>query len=461
VYRTIFSDKTEIKGVFHVRTLFGKHLHWALVAGGISILGAVIAVIPDNAEANRSTEVAHAQNSLPVTNNSPLALSLPNKANTENTELTEKLQPLGEWHTVAVNSGDSLARLFSRQGLSAQEVHKATDSDIAATRLKKIFPGDELKLRIHEKQLTELVYDFDIGQSLHLTRNGEAFVTQIIDKPLETRITQTNAVINDSLFLSAQSAGLSDKLTMELAGIFGWDVDFALDIRQGDSFTVMYEEIFLDGEKVRDGKIIAAEFINRDNAYQAIHYTDSEGHGDYYTPEGRSMRKAFLRSPVAFSRISSRFNLQRKHPVLNKIRAHKGVDYAASRGTPIKATGDGRIVHRGNKGGYGRTVVVQHGSRYNTLYAHMSNYARGLKSGSRVKQGQIIGYVGSSGLATGPHLHYEFRIDGVHRNPLTARLPSAQPLSKKHIAGFKTKSNQMLARLNLIKRTQLALADTQ
>ncbi len=445
-----------------MKALLGKHLHWTLVIGGVSILAAVFTVMPDNAEANRPLEIPQKESTIaPPLPSATLALPIPDRNDVKGTALIETLTPQGEWHNVKVKSGDSLARLFSRQGLSAQELYRVTSDDVAASRLRKIFPGDELKLRIDNEQLTELVYEFDIGQSLNLTRSGNKFITQIIEKPLEARTTQANAVINNSLFLSAQSAGLSDKLTMELAGIFGWDIDFALDIRQGDSFTVMYEEIFLDGEKVRDGKILAAEFINRGQAYQAIYYTDSEGHSDYYTPEGLSMRKAFLRTPVAFSRISSRFNLQRKHPVLNKIRAHRGVDYAASRGTPIKATGDGRIVHRGTKGGYGKTVVIQHGSRYNTLYAHMSSYARGVKNGSRVKQGQTIGYVGSSGLATGPHLHYEFRIDGVHRNPLTAKLPSAQPINKKYRAGFKIKSNQMLARLNLIKRTQLALADMQ
>ena len=247
---------------------------------------------------------------------------------------------------------------------------------------------------------------------------------------------------------------------MELAGIFGWDIDFALDIRQGDSFAVIYEEVFLDGEKVRDGDIIAATFSNRGESYQAIRYTDASNHTDYYSPDGHSMRKAFLRTPVEFSRISSRFSLGRKHPILNTIRAHKGVDYAAPRGTPIKATGDGKVIYRGVKGGYGNVVIIQHGSSYSTLYGHMSRFARGVHSGSHVKQGQIIGYVGSSGLATGPHLHYEFRINGVHRNPLTVKLPDAQPLPKQYMADFQMHANQLVASLDLLSKTNVALASS-
>ncbi|HGX92046.1 MAG TPA: peptidase M23 [Candidatus Tenderia sp.] len=435
------------------KKVLGKHLHWVLVAGGLVLSSGAVVMMPDNAEAKRgpADTALQPQQALPL----PAIETAPDTAAPAPLD-TRRLQ--GEWKSVTVQSGDSLARLFSREGLTPQELYQATSNEEAAARLKKIFPGDELRLRIHEGKLTELIYEFDLGQSLHLSRNDKQFQSEIITRPLETRTSQASGIINDSLFLSAQAAGLSDKLTMELAGIFGWDVDFALDIRQGDSFTVMYEELYLDGEKVRDGKIIAAEFVNQGKSFQAIYYETKKGEGDYYAPDGRSMRKAFLRTPVAFSRISSRFNLKRKHPVLNKIRAHKGVDYAASRGTPIKATGAGKVIHKGIKGGYGRTVIIQNGSRYTTLFAHMSKYARGIRKGARVKQGQVIGYVGSSGLATGPHLHYEFRVDGSVRNPLTVKLPSAEPLPKAQMQAFAMRSNQLIARLELIKRSSLALA---
>ncbi len=438
------------------KTLIGNHTHWLLVAGGVALLGTVFSIMPDDAEATRAPANSQAVEISEDTHKLSLELPEPKIADTV---LQPTVELAGEWRTVTVKSGESLSVLFSRNELSAQQLYAITQDSIAAKRLKKIFPGDELKLRIDGDKLTELVYDYDIAHSLHIQRINDEFKANVIDKPLEYRTAQATGAINDSLFLSAQSAGLSDKLTMELAGIFGWDVDFALDIRQGDSFAVIYEEIYLEGEKVRDGNIIAASFTNQGKTYEAIRYTDSDKRTEYYSPDGRSMRKAFLRTPVEFSRISSRFNLKRKHPVLNKIRAHKGVDYAASTGTPIKATGDGKVIHKGTKGGYGRTVVIQHGSSYTTLYAHMSKYARGIRNGARVKQGQIIGYVGKSGLATGPHLHYEFRVNGSVRNPLTVNLPDAQPLAKKHMTNFKQVATPLLASLDVIKRTNIALAD--
>ena len=236
----------------------------------------------------------------------------------------------------------------------------------------------------------------------------------------------------------------------------GWR-NFALDIRAGDQFSLVYEEQYLHGKKLHDGNILAAEFINQDHSYRAVRFTDDKGHSGYYTPDGKSVRKAFLRTPVDFKRISSRFSMHRKHPKLNKIRAHKGVDYAAARGTPIRATGDGKVIYRGVKGGYGNVVILQHGTKYSTLYGHMSRFARGVYSGRQVHQGQIIGYVGMTGLATGPHLHYEFRVNGVHRNPLTVHLPDAAPLPKQYRDTFDNTSRPLLAQLDTLKRTMLAL----
>jgi murein DD-endopeptidase MepM/ murein hydrolase activator NlpD len=243
---------------------------------------------------------------------------------------------------------------------------------------------------------------------------------------------------------------------MELANIFGWDIDFALDLRKNDQFSILYEKQFVDGEEIAAGNILAAEFSNRGKIFRAVRFVDPKGHSNYFTPEGDSMRKTFLRTPVDFARISSRFNLKRKHPVLNRIRAHKGVDYAASTGTPIKTTGDGRIIFRGRKGGYGRVVIVQHGQRYTTLYAHLSKFHSKRRSGSYVKQGQTIGYVGMSGLASGPHLHYEFRVNGVHRNPLTVSLPHAKPIDRKYLAAFKQQAQPLMSQLNQIKTVRLA-----
>jgi murein DD-endopeptidase MepM/ murein hydrolase activator NlpD len=372
-------------------------------------------------------------------------------------EAAVTVEPAGEWHEVTVKSGDSLAVIFSRLDIPPLQLHKILTSGGAAHNLKKIHPGQTLRLQTDaENNLLQLEYQIDRLSALEIRQQGDDYEIVTSHRTPERRVTNASGVINSSLFLSAQDAGLSDNMTMEVANIFGWDIDFALDIRKGDAFTVLYEELYLDGEKIDDGNILAAEFVNNGKTYQAFRYTDAGGHTDYYALDGQSMRKQFLRTPVEIARISSRFNLKRKHPILNKIRAHKGVDYAASTGTPVKSTANGKIVHRGKKGGYGNTIIIQHGSKYSTLYAHLSKYRGGLQKGSRVKQGQVIGYVGSSGLATGPHLHYELRVNGVHRDPLRVKLPGAKPLDKKYQDDFRQEAGSMLARLDLVRSVQVA-----
>lgn len=366
----------------------------------------------------------------------------------------------GEWHTVKVRSGDSLARIFSKLGISPQQLHKVLDSGSSAHNLKKIYPGQVLRLLTNpETGLIQLDYQIDKLNALQIRRQGDDFDIVTLHRVPERRVMNATGTISSSLFIAAQDAGLASNMTMELATIFGWDIDFALDIRKGDQFALLYEELYLDGEKIGDGNILAAVFVNRGNTFQAVRYTDQSGRIDYYSLDGKSMRKTFLRTPVEFSRISSRFSLGRKHPILNRIRAHKGVDYAAATGTPIRATGDGKIIYRGKKGGYGNAIIIQHGSKYSTLYGHMSKFRGGLKTGSRVKQGEIIGYVGSSGLATGPHLHYEFRVNGVHRDPLRVKLPGAEPLPEKYRKDFEEKSGALIARLDTIRNVQIASSD--
>ncbi|MCB1744589.1 MAG: peptidoglycan DD-metalloendopeptidase family protein, partial [Gammaproteobacteria bacterium] len=248
----------------------------------------------------------------------------------------------------------------------------------------------------------------DLEQTLNMRRTEKGFVGEIAVVPLTRRVKTASGQIENSLFLAGQHAGLSDRLLMELVEIFAWDIDFAQDVRTGDTFTLVYEELLKDGKPVKTDKILAAEYQSRGEVLRAVRYADPSGHAAYYTPDGYAMRKAFMRNPVEFSRISSRFNLNRRHPILHRLRAHKGVDYAAPSGTPIRAAGDGVVQFAGRKRGYGTTIVLQHGSKYTTLYAHMSKLAGGMREGKRVKQGKIIGYVGSTGLATGPHLHYEF-----------------------------------------------------
>jgi len=361
------------------------------------------------------------------------------------------------WQNVSVNSGDSLSLIFDRLHLSPQQLHAVVADKDAKRILTSLRPKQELQFQIDDSSgLQAIRYTISPEKTLLVTRNGEGFTSQLIEQPIEIRLTHASGIIDNSLFQAGQTAGMSDNLIMELANIFAWDVDFALDIRKGDSFNLMYEENYLDGEKLRDGRILAAEFVNQGHTYRAVLFTDPEGNSQYFSEGGHSMKKAFLRSPVDFRRISSTFQRERFHPILGRKRPHQGVDYAAATGTPIKAAGDGKVVFRGHKGGYGNTVVLQHGGNISTLYGHMSKFRKGVSTGSRVKQGQVIGYVGMTGLATGPHLHYEFRINGVHRNPLTVKLPDAAPVPAKYKAEFEKQSKQFLAQLDLFKRVQVA-----
>ncbi len=366
----------------------------------------------------------------------------------------------GEWHDVTVESGDSLALIFSRLEIPPQQLHKILELGGAAHNLKKIYPGQSLRFLTNpELGLVKLEYQIDELSGMEVRRQDDDFEIATSHRTPERRVANASGAINSSLFIAGQEASLPDSLTMELANIFGWDIDFALDIRKGDQFALIFEELYLDGEKIDNGNILAAAFVNQGKTYKAVRYTDKSGRTDYYSPDGKSMRKAFLRTPVEFSRVSSRFNLKRRHPVLNRIRAHKGVDYAAPRGTPIRSTSNGKIIFRGKKGGYGNTIIVKHGTKYSTLYAHMSKYKSGLSKGSRVKQGQIIGYVGSSGLATGPHLHYELRINDVHRDPLRVKLPGAKPLEKKYREDFEQKAGALIAQLDLVRNVQVASSE--
>lgn len=352
------------------------------------------------------------------------------------------------FHFVTVKSGDTLSDIFSEQGLGAKWVLAILKSK-EGEKLKRLVPGDRLGFVLSGKdELQQLRFQESLTRYIdYIANEPYSFTSTVVKLETESIPRYAEGTILNSLFYDGNKAGLSEKTIMEFAGLFGWDIDFALDLREGDRFRIIYEEIYFKGEKVRDGDILVAEFVNQGKAFRALKYTDSQGEVGYYTPEGRSVKKAFIRTPVDFARISSRFNLRRKHPVLHTIRAHRGVDYAASPGTPIKATGNGKVKFIGRKGGYGNVIILQHGSRYTTLYAHMKGFRRGLKRGSRIKQGQVIGYVGSTGLASGPHLHYEFRVDGVHRDPLRVKLPQALPIVKKERKNFDLQAQAMLAQL--------------
>jgi murein DD-endopeptidase MepM/ murein hydrolase activator NlpD len=361
--------------------------------------------------------------------------------------------------TDKVRAGDSLAKIFARNGHSAKDLHQISSTKLGK-QLKNIFPGNNVTFLSNEDQLVKFIYHASRLESLEFTRAGKGFAGEKNVVYPDRVISYKHATIDDSLFLSSQRAGLPDKLTMRLAQIFQWDIDFVLDIRPGDQFFVLYEELYLDGENIGTGAILAADFINQQNTYSAVAFTNANGNTDFYTPKGVSMRKAFLRAPVEFSRISSSFNLRRRHPLHKTIRPHRGIDYAAPRGTPILGAGDGRIKTASRTNSNGRYIVIQHGEQFVTKYLHLSKFGKNIKSGRKVRQGQIIGYVGSTGWATGPHLHYEFLVNGTHKNPRTVKLPKAEPVAERELATFRAATRQYALLLNSYK-DQITLVTAQ
>lgn len=353
-----------------------------------------------------------------------------------------------EWITVSVKSGETLSTIFDAQGLPPDEWMALLKLGGDTLELKRLKTGEEIKIRKEGDQLQELSYALDELRTLNVRRVDDQFEAVTLTAEVEHRQAQATGTITSSLFNDGNKAGLTDRMVMELAEIFGYDVDFALDLRQGDRFAVVYEELYKNGKRMRMGDILAAEFVNQGKTYRAIRNVGADGRVAYYTPDGQSLRKAFIRTPLDVCRVSSPFNLHRRHPILNTIRAHKGVDYAASSGTPIKAVGDAKVSFVGNKNGFGRVVVLQHGSQYETLYAHMSAFRSGLKVGQKVSQGQVIGFVGMSGLATAPHLHFEFHIGGNVVNPVTVAMPRANPIAGNELAKFKVSSKAMVAALD-------------
>jgi murein DD-endopeptidase MepM/ murein hydrolase activator NlpD len=366
--------------------------------------------------------------------------------------------PPGIGVQMLVHRGDNLARLFAANDLSATDLDAIMRLGGDTDQLKTILPGEQIDV-MHDTQghVLSLHMQIDAAHVLDIRDEAQGYVAKVSDIPTMIHTAYAHGVIENSLFDAASRAGLDDGVTMQLIHLYAWDIDFAHDIQSGDSFSVLYQKIERQGQPVTDGDILAAEFTTGGKTYKAIRYTNPDGDTGYYTPDGHNVRKALIRAPVSFSRISSGFSLHRLNPVLGYTRAHQGVDYAAPTGTPIKSAGDGRIVFRGRKGGYGNCIVIQHGGGYSTLYAHMSRFRRGLHTGSHVAQDQVIGYVGMTGVATGPHLHFEVRVNGVPRNPRTVKLPDAAPILARYLPDFERETGVLLAQLdNVNESTRLA-----
>ncbi len=417
----------------------------ASTAGLVALVGMV--VLPVFASVTRPDPVATQLTiplELPPPDEQSLA-ALPAPVSALESDLYLASDAEAGWQVVTVRRNETLGNIFSRLGLSATLMHRLLDASESVRALTQIHPGDQIAFRIpQDGQLTALQFDKSESQRIVVEVDGDKVSERTIERELERRTQYGSAVITSSLFGAGDAAGISDLQVMRLAEVFNYDIDFAQDLREGDSFAVVYESIYRDGVKLRDGDILAAVFVNQGKRYEAYRYTDAQGRSDFYSADGRSLRKAFIRTPVEFSRISSRFSTARKHPILGRVRAHKGVDYAAPTGTPIRAAGNGTVISVGMRAGWGRTIELQHGRNTTTLYGHMSRFAKGIARGQKVQQGEVIGYVGMSGLATGPHLHYEFRVNGVHRDPLSVELPKAEPLVGSELAAFR-KSHESYA----------------
>jgi murein DD-endopeptidase MepM/ murein hydrolase activator NlpD len=425
---------------FSLRAWRREHVVLAGMFFGVTALVAAIAPGFANAKRHRAEPVLVTQ-----------PLVLPVVAPTPAPEPAVAALPgAQDWRTVTVEPGQTLGDIFAALDLPGTTLHRLLEHPGAREPLSRIRPGSQFRFDIPAPgQLRAFRFDRDEASRVTLTLEGDAIREDVAARDIQHRIQVAGGTIEGSLFGAGSKAGLSNGAIVELAKVFGYDIDFAQDLRVGDTFSVVYEEVYRDGERLRAGDILAATFVNQGKRYTAFRYEFADGRVEHFDADGRPLKKSFLRIPIEFARISSLFSAARKHPVLGRTRAHRGVDYAAGSGTPIMTAGDGRIAFAGWKNGYGRTVIVDHGRGYTTLYGHMSRFGKA-RNGGRVRQGEVIGYVGATGLATGPHLHYEFRINGVHRDPLKVTLPKPEPLPRTELARFRLQTQPMLARLQLV-----------
>ncbi len=364
------------------------------------------------------------------------------------------------WVRFEITSGDTLGQIFNELGFSANDLNRALASEHVQELARRLRPGHHLAFYAPQQgRLDKLLFDKGEDSRILVHLDEAELRDEVLERHLQYRIERTTGTIRSSLFGAASDAGMSHAMVLKVAKVLGYDIDFAQDLREGDTFAVIYEQIYREGELIRDGDVLAVSFINRGRRVLALRHIHADGKIEYFDQDGRPMRRDFLRTPVDFTRISSRFSLARRHPVLGRMRAHRGVDYAAPTGTPIYAAGDGRVQFRGRQGGYGNTVILDHGNQTTTLYAHMSRFHANVRQGGRVRQGDVIGYVGATGLATGPHLHYEFRVKGAHRDPLTVTLPKPEPLEDGALERFRRETNGVAAQLELLESMRTMAAN--
>lgn len=370
------------------------------------------------------------------------------------TTLAETEQaPLSLWQVDTIRRNDTFATVLERLNIRNQEALNFLKQDKTASILaSRLRPGRSILAKTTvEGELLELQHEYEPGSALNVTRTAAGYQAELTAVMLEHQIQLRSATIDSSLFAATDAADIPDAVALQLVDIFSSHIDFHQDLRKGDHFRVIYETVFSRSGSDRVGKVLAAEFVNQGKTYQAVLYRTPAGGQAYYTPQGRSLDLTFLRSPLEFSRISSAFSQSRYHPVLKTWRAHKGVDYAAPIGTRVKATAAGTVSFVGKQGGYGNVVILQHLDGISTLYAHLSRFAGGLRAGQKVAQGEVIGYVGMTGLASGPHLHYEFRVHGQHRDPQNVAMPQSDALRATDLVTFRKQTKPWLAQLALLR----------
>lgn len=361
-----------------------------------------------------------------------------------------------EWKVVHLRRGQTLSKVFDTLDLPADDSTAILAAGDAVKPLTHLHPNDVLRVLPGEDHVAEVSYALDETHTLDVRRNADHYEATVLTANLEHRSATVLVNIEDSLYVDGRKAHVPERTLREAAQLFNYDVDFGQDLQPGDHVAIIYDQLFKDGKKLRNGDILAAEFSNRGQPYRAVRYVAPDGGIAYYTPDGQALRTAFIRTPVDYTRISSGFSLHRWHPILHRMRAHKGVDYVAPKGTPVHAAGDGRVEFVGRMGGYGNVVILRHGGHYETVYGHLSRFSHGLSTGAPVRQGEVIAFVGMTGLATAPHLHYEFRVDGIPRNPVTVALPRANPLPANELAGFRVASQSLVAQLYSVSHRQYA-----
>jgi len=366
---------------------------------------------------------------------------------------------VNEWQIIKTRNKDSLTTVFNRVGLGPQALSNIMKDNAHNSVLSKLKPNQEIQLLIKNKVLEKMIMPYTSTQYMVFYRDGNRYRSKINTRKMNSYNHFLTATIKGSLYTTAKRQNIPYKLIRQMTEIFTWDIDFAKEVRDGDQFSIVYKAFYIEDKLVNTGDILAVSYTNHGHTYQAVRHTDRSGRSDYYGAQGNSLKKAFIRYPVRFSHISSTFSLSRYHPILHYRRMHKGIDLAARIGTPIQATGDGRIEIIGNQNAYGNMIKIAHNKKYSTIYGHMLKFQKGLSKGDYVKRGQIIGYVGQTGLASGPHCHYEFHINGSPKNPSTIDLPRGDPLSGRELANFKANTQTLLSQLHLFEQGRLASAN--